>query len=312
MKKHWSSQDIPDLNGRIAVITGANGGLGTASTRALARAGATVIMACRNTEKAAQVAEAIRQEVAHAKLDVLALDLARLASIHAFAEQVNRRYPHVDILLNNAGIINMPERRTEDGFESMVGVDFLGHFALTGQLLESLRKSPAARVVGVGSAGWMHQFARIRLHDLNWEKSTFNSMMATGQAKLALQIFCIELDRRLRAHKESTISTVAHPGVADSNVSLASLQFTHAPIREKLIHLANRWLVQSSDQGALPQLYAATADGVKGGDFYGPGGIFELYGAPKPVKSGANARNEDTGKQLWELAEQLTGVRYLS
>lgn len=308
----WSFNDLPNLSDKTALISGANGGLGFVSSHELARAGATVVMTCRNVDKGQAALASIREQLPDAKLELLPLDLADQSSIQQACATFQGKHGKLDILLNNAGIINMPKRQTVDGFESMVGTNFLGHFSLTGHLLESLNAAPAARVVSVGSAGWMHRFARIRLHDLNWEKGRYHPLFATGQAKLALQIFAFELNRRLNAANSSTQSIAVHPGVAYTNVSFAAFEHARAPVKVKISRWLHDCFVQSADDGALPQLYAATADGVKGGDCYGPKGFLELGGAPKPVKSAANAYDEDTGHKLWALAEELTGVRYLS
>lgn len=312
MTKRWSAHDLPDMTGKRILVTGANGGLGWATCRALAGAGADVVLACRSLDKGRAAADAIQQEYPKASLEVMELDLASLASIRQLADEFRSRQDRLDVLINNAGIIGQPKTRTEDGFELQVGVDFLGHFALTGLLLDSLRNSAAARVIAVGSSGLMHRFARIRLNDLNWQRGRYDKLRATGQAKLALQMFSFDLQTRLAANHEAVISVAAHPGVADTDVSLTGYEVTGARLRKRMLQAFNAAFAQPAEQGALPTLYAAAAPGVKGGDSYGPSGLLELRGYPVPVSAAANARNPEVAAKLWSLAEGLTGVQYLS
>jgi NAD(P)-dependent dehydrogenase (short-subunit alcohol dehydrogenase family) len=287
---------IPDQHDRIAVITGANSGIGLEAARELARAGALVVMACRDTAKGDDAAQTVHASVPGAHLDVQALDLASLDSVRAFAE----RYPHerLDLLINNAGVMASPQRQTADGFEL-----HLGHFALTGRLLGKLLATPAARVVTVSSTA--HKFGRIDFDDLQSERS-YQRWPAYGQSKLANLLFALELDRRLRSAGAGLLSVAAHPGYAATN-----LQFAATPSRiERLGSIVlNRVYAQSAERGARPTLYAATAD-IPGGSFVGPDGFQEMRGEPKLVTPTRSARDPEKAARLWDVSEQLTGVRF--
>lgn len=286
----WAATDIPDQTGRTVVITGANSGIGAAAAGQLARAGAQVIIACRNTEKGAAAAAAMSGPV-----EVRALDLADLSSVRAFAETVTEP---VDILINNAGVMATPLRRTPDGFELQIGTNHLGHFALTGLLLDRIRD----RVVTVASS--MHRAGRIRLDDLNWERRRYQRWGAYGQSKLANLLFTYELGRRLTAAGSPVRAVAAHPGYAATN-----LQAHTESVLDLLMRIGNRVFAQSAANGALPTLYAAVTD-VPTGSYAGPSGMSEMRGAPKLVQSSPAARDEDTAGRLWDLSEQLTGVTY--
>jgi NAD(P)-dependent dehydrogenase (short-subunit alcohol dehydrogenase family) len=292
---------LPDQRGRTAVITGANSGIGLEAARELARAGAHVVMACRDTTKGDAAADAIRKELPSAELEVAALDLASLDSVRAFAG----RYPHerLDLLINNAGVMAPPYTKTIDGFELQFATNHLGHFALTGLLLDKLLATPHARVVTVSSTA--HKMGRIDFEDLQSERS-YRRWGAYGQSKLANLLFCFELDRRLEATDADLLSVAAHPGYSATN-----LQFAATPSRiERLASVVlNRVYAQSAERGAAPTLYAATAD-IPGGSFVGPDGFQEMRGEPRIVKSTRAARDPETALRLWALSEQLTGVRF--
>ncbi len=293
--------EIPDQHGRIAVITGANSGIGLEAARELARAGAHVIMACRDTGKGEAAAATIRETVPDAELDVAQLDLAALGSVRAFAE----RYPHdrLDLLINNAGVMVPPYTTTVDGFELQFATNHLGHFALTGLLLDRLRATPGARVGTVSSTA--HKIGHIDFDDLQSERA-YRRWRAYGQSKLANLLFMFELDRRLRASDADVLSVAAHPGYSATN-----LQFAATPSRiERLGSVVlNRVVAQSAERGALPTLYAATAD-IPGGSFVGPDGFQEMRGAPTLVKPTRAARDPETARRLWEVSEELTGVHF--
>jgi NAD(P)-dependent dehydrogenase (short-subunit alcohol dehydrogenase family) len=292
---------LPDQRGRTAVITGANSGIGLEAARELARAGAHGVMACRDTTKGDAAAHAIRKELPSAELEVAALDLASLDSVRAFAG----RYPHerLDLLINNAGVMAPPYTKTIDGFELQFATNHLGHFALTGLLLDKLLATPRARVVTVSSTA--HKMGRIDFEDLQSERS-YRRWGAYGQSKLANLLFCFELDRRLQATDADLLSVAAHPGYSATN-----LQFAATPSRiERLASVVlNRVYAQSAERGAAPTLYAATAD-IPGGSFVGPDGFQEMRGEPRIVKSTRAARDPETALRLWALSEQLTGVHF--
>jgi NAD(P)-dependent dehydrogenase (short-subunit alcohol dehydrogenase family) len=284
----WTADGLPDQSGRTVIVTGANSGLGEATARRLAARGARVVLACRNTDKGTAAAARMTGEVT-----VRRLDLADLASVRAFAEATEV----ADVLVNNAGVMAVPQNRTADGFELQIGTNFLGHFALTVLLLPVLTD----RVVTVSSPA--HRMGRIDLADLNWEHRTYRRWAAYGQSKLADLMFAFELDRRLTATGSPVRSVAAHPGYAATE-----LQFhTEAP-EHRIMGLGNRLFAQSADDGARPILYAATMPDVRGGDYWGPDGLGEMRGYPKRVGAAKRARDETVARRLWDLAGQLTGV----
>jgi NAD(P)-dependent dehydrogenase (short-subunit alcohol dehydrogenase family) len=297
----WTAGDIPDQTGRVAVVTGANSGLGLATARELARAGARVIMGCRDLAKGERAAEAIRAEVPRVDLSVAALDLADLDSVRAFAAE---HEGPLDLLVNNAGIMAPPRRVTKDGFECQFGTNHLGHYALTGRLLHALLRAPAARVVTVSSG--MHRIGRIKFDDLQGERR-YNSWLAYGQSKLANLMFCFELDRRATEAAAPLVSAAAHPGYAATNLQFAGpSRFYERPF----MMIGNAVFAQSAEMGALPALYAATAPDMPGGSFVGPDGFMEQRGHPHLVTAARKAYDEHAWRRLWEVSEQLTGVRY--
>ncbi|MFJ4656672.1 oxidoreductase [Nocardia sp. NPDC088792] len=285
----WDISDIPDQGGRTFIVTGANSGLGAVTARALAGAGAKVIMACRNEVKARPVAAEIG-----ANAQVRRLDLADLSSVREFADSIDA----ADVLINNAGVMAIPLKRTAEGFEMQIGTNHLGHFALTGLLLDKIRD----RVVTLSSG--MHAMGRIDLEDLNWERRKYQRWAAYGQSKLADLMFARELQRRLTAAGSPKLSVAAHPGYAATD-----LQSHTESLQDALLAVANRVVAQSAEMGALPSLYAATAD-VKPGGYYGPTGLRGLRGHPGPSGSSAASKDEVTARRLWELSEQLTKVSY--
>jgi NAD(P)-dependent dehydrogenase (short-subunit alcohol dehydrogenase family) len=303
MSEKWTAAQIPSQSGRTAVVTGANSGLGEATARELARAGAEVVLACRNTEKADAAAAAIRETVPSASVSVEPLDLADLSSIRAFAGRFSARRGGLDLLINNAGVMAPPRSETADGFELQFGTNHLGHFALTGLLLGALEGREDARVVTVSSSG--HKVGRMRFDDLQGEHRYWR-WNAYCQSKLANLLFMRELERRLRAAGSTVSSFAAHPGYSDTN-----LQYAAPPALERAIFaITNRLAAQGADFGALPTLYAATLDGLEGGTYVGPDGFAERAGFPKPVKASRAARDDDAAKRLWEISEELTGVDY--
>jgi NAD(P)-dependent dehydrogenase (short-subunit alcohol dehydrogenase family) len=295
------TNDIPDQQGRTALITGANSGIGLEAARTLARAGARVIMASRNTEKGEAAAAEIRASSPGAELEVRELDLASLDSVRAFAAGYGEE--HLDLLINNAGVMVPPYTKTVDGFELQLATNHLGHFALTGLLLGKLLATPHARVVTVSSTA--HKMGKIDFDDLQRERS-YNRWLAYGQSKLANLLFTLELDRRLKAAGADVLSVAAHPGYSATN-----LQFAATPSRIERIGsiVLNRVYAQSAERGALPTLYAATAD-IAGGSFVGPDGFQEMRGEPKVVTPTRAARDPQTALRLWGVSEELTGVEF--
>lgn len=286
----WTAEDIGDQSGRTFVVTGANSGLGASTARALAAHGATVVLACRNVAKGQAAAKAMPGDVR-----VRPLDLADLASIRAFADSTD----DVEVLINNAGVMAVPYGRTADGFEMQIGTNFLGHFALTGLLLDRI----GARVVTVSSNA--HKAGQINLDDLNWERRRYQRWRAYAQSKLADLVFAYEFQRRLTAAGSPVLSLAAHPGYASTE-----LQSHTESWQDGLMKFGN-WLVgQSADMGALPSLYAAVADDAQGGTYYGPDRFAQMRGYPTKATSTRSARDPDLGRRLWEQAEKLTGVSF--
>jgi NAD(P)-dependent dehydrogenase (short-subunit alcohol dehydrogenase family) len=297
----WTAAEMPDLNGRTAVVTGANSGLGRATAWELARHGANVVVAARNTDKGEHAAAQIRADVPGAEVRVEELDLADLDSVRAFAERLDEE--RLDLLVNNAGVMAPPRRTTKDGFESQFGTNHLGHFALTGQLLPRLLAAPAPRVVTLSSGA--HRIGRINFSNLQGERR-YVAWLAYGQSKLANLMFALELQRRATAAGTDLKSMAAHPGYAATN-----LQFAAPRLPDRmLMSVTNRLIAQSAEMGALPTLYAATAPDLPGGTFVGPDGFLEQRGHPRIVTGAGRAYDEDAAARLWEVSEQLTGVRY--
>jgi len=288
----WSTADIPDQTGRTIVITGANSGLGAQATQALVGAGATVVMACRDLTKAQKVVDGLGSGGERVRIG--SLDLADLASVRAFADTVDG----ADVLINNAGVMAVPLRRTVDGFEMQFGTNHLGHFALTGLLLPKI----SDRVVTVSSGA--HQIGRIDLEDPDYNSRPYRRWSAYGQSKLANLLFGYELARRLQSSGSSIKSIVAHPGYADTG-----LQSHTESVWDRLMAVSDL-VAQSAADGALPELYAATAADAQSGKFYGPTKFGGTRGAPGPAKSSRRSHDERTAAGLWALSEQLTGVQY--
>jgi NAD(P)-dependent dehydrogenase (short-subunit alcohol dehydrogenase family) len=299
-----TAQDIPDQTGRVAIVTGANSGLGLVAARELARAGATVIVACRNTAKGERALETIRAAAPGARAEVQQLDLADLTSVRDFAARVVEANERVDLLINNAGIMAPPRRVTVDGFESQLGTNHLGHFALTGLLLPTLLAAPRPRVVTLSSEA--HRMGRINFGDLQGERR-YQHWRAYGQSKLANLLFCFELQRRASAAGTNLESMAAHPGYAATNLQSAGPGIA---IERWGMALANRLVAQSADMGTLPTLYAATVPDLPGATFVGPGSWGGFRGYPHVVSANARAYDTETAGRLWTVSEDLTGVRY--
>lgn len=302
MSSSWTPEQMPDQTGRTAVVTGANSGLGLVSARELARHGAHVVMACRSMDKAERAAAEIRTQVPGASLELRELNLASLHGVRAFADALTADHPKLELLLNNAGIMMPPRQLTEDGFELQFGTNHLGHFALTGLLLDALQAGDAPRVVTVSSIE--HRPGRIDFDDL--QREHYGPRSAYQQSKLANVLFGLELDRRLRAAGSPLISVLAHPGYSDTNLQRTG----PTGLMRGLLEVGNRVLAQNKDDGARAQLYAATASGVLGGEFYGPTGPGELRGKVGPVRPVRAGRDEESAARLWAISEDLTGVTY--
>ncbi len=301
MSSNWTAADIPDQSGRTAVVTGANSGLGLETARELARHGAAVVLACRDTVKGERALADIQSSAPAAELELAALDLGSLDAVKGFAERLSKRATGIDLLVNNAGVMASPRRLTSDGFELHIGTNLLGHYALTGRLIGLMEGRRDARVVTLSSSA--HKFGRINFDDLQSERR-YNRWIAYGQSKLADLMFALELDRRLRAAGSSVESLAAHPGYAATN-----LQSAAAPAIDRWgMALTNVLVAQSAELGALPSLYAATEPGLPGGTYVGPSGIGEFRGHPRVVSPSRSARDPEAAARLWRAAEELTGV----
>jgi NAD(P)-dependent dehydrogenase (short-subunit alcohol dehydrogenase family) len=304
----WTADDIPDLSGKTALVTGANSGLGFATAFALARRGAEVLLACRDRSKAAAAASSIRVEVPHAALEIVGLDLADLSSVRAAAAAFRAKREALHLLVNNAGVMALPHLETADGFELQLGVNHLGHFALTGLLLDGLVAAGGARVVAVSSL--MHRFGRIRFDDLHASRRPYRRWGAYCQSKLANLMFALELDRRIRAAGLDVVAAAAHPGYAATELQAAGARLEGSRLKAAFMSVGNRLLGQPAAQGALPTLYAATAPDVRGGDFFGPGGFAALRGAPGKASASARARDPEAAARLWAASVAATGVEF--
>lgn len=305
----WTVRDIPALPGKVAIVTGANSGLGLETSAELARAGATVVMACRDPQRATAALEEMQRRAPGAKVEAMALDLADLASIRAFADAFKHKYPRLDILCNNAGVMHLPHQKTRDGFEMQIGTNHLGHFALTGLLLDQLNATPGARIVTVASVA--HRWTQgIDLDDLNWERRPYSKGDAYGKSKLANLMFHFELERRLKQSGSQVLALAAHPGYAATNIGFGTKGKT--PLWKRwAMNLGNALFAQSAAAGSLPSLYAATVAHVNAGDYIGPDGFMQFMGAPRCVDCRPEARDPQLTAQLWTLSEQLTGMKYL-
>lgn len=305
--RRWTADDVPDQTGKTFVVTGANSGLGFHTAQQLSRNGGHVILACRDLKKAEQTIARLRAADPDASLEAMELDLASLASIRSFSETFCDRHASLDVLCNNAGVMAIPLRRTTEGFEMQLGTNHLGHFALTGLLLERLLTTPRSRVVNVSSNG--HKLGAIRFHDLQWQRG-YGKWRAYCQSKLANLLFAYELQRRLEAAGAGTISVAAHPGYAATNLQVVGAQMEGSALMERLGRLGNRLFAQSAEMGCLPSLYAATAEAVRGGDYYGPDGFLEQAGYPTRAKSSRRSHDEAAAARLWKVSEELTSVSF--
>jgi len=303
MSENWITKNMPDLTGKVIIVTGANSGIGFEAAKEFARKGAQTILACRSMDKARTALDRIKAEIPYALAEIIQLDLASLESVHNFVKEFKNRYNRLDVLVNNAGIMWVPYSRTVDGFESQFGTNHLSHFALTGLLVDLLLKTPNSRVVNVSSSG--HRYGKMDFDNLMYEGGkNYSRYRAYGRSKLANLLFTYELQRRFEINGADAISVAAHPGSSDTDLGR---------------HVENKWyfrllrpllykMIQSAAMGALSMIRAAVDPDVKGGDYFGPGGFMEQKRYPVVVKSNDASHNEADARQLWEVSEQLTGV----
>jgi NAD(P)-dependent dehydrogenase (short-subunit alcohol dehydrogenase family) len=307
MARQWKADDLPDLSGKTIVVTGGNSGIGYEAALQFARKNASVVLACRSLDKARAAAANIKAANQRGAVEVMELDLSKLASVRAFAQEYQRAQARLDVLVNNAGVMALPYRKTADGFEMQFGTNHLGHFALTGLLIDKLLAADRARVVTISSGA--HRIGRIHFDDLQGERS-YQKWLAYGQSKLANLLFAFELQRKLEAAGKNVLSVACHPGYAATNLQAVGPRMEGSSFQESLMELGNRLFSQSAARGALPTLYAAAAPDVKGGDYIGPDGIAEMWGYPRRVGCSAAAQDRRDAARLWEDSERLTGVHY--
>jgi NAD(P)-dependent dehydrogenase (short-subunit alcohol dehydrogenase family) len=303
MSQKWTSADVPDQSGRVAIVTGANSGLGYDTAAVLADKGAHVVLAVRNVDKGNEAADRIKAASPNAVVAVQELDLSSLDSVHRAADELRAAHPRIDLLINNAGVMYVPTRETTtDGFEMQFGTNHLGHFALTGQLLDNMLSVDGSRVVTISSVGHKFWFlADIYFDDLQFERG-YHRIKAYGQSKLANLMFTYELQRRLKLKGAPTVALAAHPGFSDTEL----MRYLPGFVPDFMW----RPVTQPADKGALPTLRAATDPGAHGGQYYGPDGIGEIKGHPKVVESSAQSHKEELQRRLWTMSEELTGVTY--
>lgn len=302
----WTIEKMGNLNGKVVIVTGANSGLGYYTTLAFARKGAEVIMAVRNLEKGKSAAKNIKASMNRADLKLMQLDLADLDSVKSFADNFKKEYKKLNILVNNAGLMALPESRTKQGFEMQFGVNHLGHFALTLLLADMLTKTENSRIVTVSSLA--HKIGRINFSDLNWN-SSYKKWAAYGQSKLANLLFTEELQRRLKESGKSSIAVSAHPGYAATNLQTKGAIMEGSKINKWFNEMANKIFAQSAEMGALPTLYAAVDPELNGAEFIGPDRLGGLKGNPTIAKVNGNKLDPEVARKLWEVSEELTGLK---
>ena len=292
----WDSKNISDQTGKTVIITGSNSGIGLETAKVLAGKNATVIMAVRNLNKGHTAIDIIKSRYPTAQVIAMELDLAALSSIKAFVDKFKETHSRLDLLINNAGVMVPPYQKTADGFELQMGTNHLGHFALTGLLMDLIKQTPNSRIVNVSSMA--HKGGNIDFDDLQWEKRKFKKWSAYGDSKIANLYFTYALQKRLNNENSHVIVATAHPGWTATDLQ------RHTGLFSRL----NPFFAQTIPMGALPTLYAATAPDVRGMDFFGPSGFMEIKGYPKKVQSNSRSKIPDLAEKLWKISEKLTGV----
>ena len=298
--RRWNASQIEDQTGRVAIVTGASSGIGFETAKVLSGKNATVIIAVRSQQKGDRAVERILSDVPGANVSVILLDLANLDSVERFVNDFRQRYDRLDLLINNAGVMVPPYSTTKDGFELQMGTNHMGHFALTGQLMDLLEKTEGSRVVAVSSMA--HRGGRLDFEDLDWKGRQYEPWKAYGDSKLANLYFVYELQRRLARHSKGPIIAAAHPGWTATDLQRHS----------GLSRFLNGFFAQDTTMGALPTLYAAVGPDVKSGDYFGPSGMLQFKGYPKKVGSSELSHDASIAETLWEVSEERTGVRYSS
>jgi NAD(P)-dependent dehydrogenase (short-subunit alcohol dehydrogenase family) len=302
----WTEEDIPDLTGKKIVVTGANSGIGFEATKEFARKGADVTMACRSIERGKNAKNKIEKEIDEASLEVRKLDLASLESIEEFSEEFKANHKKLDVLCNNAGLMNIPRQKTEDGFEKQFGVNHLGHFALTAKLFQALKEAEEARIVTQSSG--LHEKGEIDFDDV-MKEDEYDPQQTYADSKLANALFAYELNRKIRREGLNLKSVAVHPGFAATNLMNAK-ENDNFFLKELGMKAATKILAQSAAKGALPMLYGATASDVEGGDYIGPGGLMNMRGLPEKQESSEASYSTETAEELWAVSEELTGISF--
>jgi len=297
-QQKWDSNNIADQKGRVAIVTGSSSGIGYETARVLANKNAAVIIAVRNQQKGENAVKKIKAQNKGADVSVMILDLANLESVKSFAAEFKKKYTRLDLLINNAGVMMPPYSKTQDGFEMQFGTNHLGHFVLTGQLIDLIKNTPNSRIVNVSSAA--HKQGNLNFDDLNWEHRKYKPMKSYGDSKIANIYFTYELGRRVEKNGKNPVVAAAHPGWTATELQ------RHVGIFEFL----NNFFAQDITMGALPTLYAAVGPDVKNGDYFGPSGFMEMKGYPKKVKANELSKNEHIAQKLWDISEELTGVTF--
>ncbi len=297
-KTKWDAENIADQSGRIAIVTGASSGIGYETARVLANKNAKVIIAVRNPQKGEKALERIKAQNANADVSVMIVDLANLDSVKKFAAEYNKQYKQLDLLINNAGVMVPPYSKTADGFELQFGTNHLGHYALTAHLVDVLKKTKGSRIVNVSSMA--HNRGNLKFDDLNWENRKYKPWSAYGDSKIANIYFTRELKKRFEANNIDVMVTAAHPGWTATELQRNT----------GLANFLNNFFAQDISMGALPTLYAAVAEDVNSGDYFGPSGFMEMNGYPKKVDSNKLSKDDKIAVMLWEVSEDLTKVSY--
>jgi NAD(P)-dependent dehydrogenase (short-subunit alcohol dehydrogenase family) len=303
----WTQDAIPEQSGKTFIVTGANSGIGLEAAIALAARKAHVVLACRSPERAAAALETLRRRAPGASAEVRALDLSSLASVRRFAEGFAKDHGRLDGLVNNAGLMALPYGKTEDGFETQLGTNHLGHYALTGLLLPTLLATPGSRVVNVASTA--HRWGRMNWDDLMGERR-YDAWGWYGQSKLANLLFTYELARRLESKRQSTTALACHPGYSATSLQHKGPEMEGSKLKGAIMTVGNTIFAQGSEMGALPTLRALCDPGAVNGDYYGPRGLFELVGYPVKVGSTKASHDREDQRRLWEESERLTRVRF--
>ena len=305
LQEQWTTANMPDLTGKVIIVTGANSGIGFEAAKEFTRKGATTILACRSKDKAEAALAEIMTEIPNANAEIMLLDLASQASVHQLADTFKAKYDQLDVLVNNAGIMMVPYGTTEDGFERQFGTNHLGHFALTGLLFDRLVNTAGSRVVNVSSSG--HRFGNMDFDNLMFDGGNeYSPIGAYGRSKLANLLFTYELQRRFEAVGTDAMAIAAHPGISQTNLTAHMEDRWYFKLMMPLMPL----MLQSAAMGALPTIRAAVDPTVKGGQYFGPDGPREQRGYPVTVESNDASHNEADARQLWHVSEQLTGVQF--